>query len=47
MAPGEVPAILGTTENNNPSDLALFFLGADHRPRSRTASPTREVGLQR
>ncbi len=47
MAPGEVPAILGTTENNNPSDLALYLLGADHRPKSRTASPTGEVGLQR
>lgn len=47
MAPGEVPAILGTTENNNPSDLALFLLGMDHRPKSRTASPTGEVGLQR
>ncbi|MCB9680275.1 MAG: pilus assembly protein N-terminal domain-containing protein [Alphaproteobacteria bacterium] len=47
MAPGEVPAILGTTENNNPSDLALFLLGMDHRPKSRTAAPTGEVGLQR
>jgi pilus assembly protein CpaC len=47
MAPGEVPAILGTTENNNPSDLSLFLLGIDHRPHSRTASPTGEVGLQR
>jgi pilus assembly protein CpaC len=47
MAPGEVPAILGTTENNNPSDVSLFLLGLDHRPRSRTASPTGEVGLQR
>lgn len=47
MAPGEVPALLGTTENNNPSDLALFLLGADHRAHSRTATPTGEVGLQR
>lgn len=47
MAPGEVPAILGTTENNNPGDLALFLLGADHRPKSRTANPTGEVGFQR
>ncbi len=47
MAPGEVPALLGTTENNNPSDLALFLLGMDHRAHSRTATPTGEVGLQR
>lgn len=47
MAPGEVPAILGTTENNNPSDLALYLLGADRRAGSRTAAPTGEVGLQR
>jgi pilus assembly protein CpaC len=47
MAPGEVPPILGTTENNNPSDLALFLLGSDRRAKSRTAAPTGDVGLQR
>ncbi len=47
MAPGEVPPVLGTTENNNPSDLALFLLGADRRAKSRTANPTGDVGLQR
>ena len=47
LAPGEVPAAPGTTENNNPSDLELFLLGMDHRPGSRTASPTGAVGLQR
>lgn len=47
LAPGEVPAAPGTTENNNPSDFELFFLGMDHRPGSRTASPTGAVGLQR
>lgn len=47
IAPGELPPILGTTENNNPSDAALFFLGADHRAKSRTAAPTGDVGLQR
>ena len=47
MAPGEVPPILGTTENNNPSDLAIFLLGATRRAGSRTASPTGEVGLHR
>lgn len=47
LAPGEVPAAPGTTENNNPSDIELFFLGMDHRPGSRTASPTGAVGLQR
>ena len=47
MAPGEVPPILGTTENNNPSDAALFLLGTDRRAKSRTATPTGDVGLQR
>ncbi|MBX2798436.1 MAG: pilus assembly protein N-terminal domain-containing protein [Myxococcales bacterium] len=47
LAPGEVPAAPGTTENNNPSDFELFILGMDHRPNSRTASPTGAVGLQR
>ena len=47
LAPGEVPAAPGTTENNNPSDIELFLLGIDHRPGSRTASPTGAVGLQR
>lgn len=47
LAPGEVPAAPGTTENNNPSDFELFVLGMDHRPGSRTATPTGAVGLQR
>lgn len=47
LAAGEVPAAPGTTENNNPSDIELFLLGVDHRPGSRTASPTGAVGLQR
>lgn len=47
LAPGELPPVLGTTENNNPSDLALFLLGADRRAKSRTAEPTGDVGLQR
>jgi pilus assembly protein CpaC len=47
LAPGEVPAAPGSTENNNPSDLELFILGVDHRPGSRTAQPTGAVGLQR
>lgn len=47
LAPGEVPAAPGTTENNNPSDIELFLLGMDHRPGSRTAQPTGAVGLQR
>jgi len=47
LAPGEVPAAPGTTENNNPSDIELFLLGLDHRPGSRTADPTKTVGLQR
>lgn len=47
LAPGEVPAAPGTTENNNPSDFELFILGMDHRPNSRTATATGAVGLQR
>jgi pilus assembly protein CpaC len=47
LAQGEVPAAPGSTENNNPSDFELFLLGMDHRPSSRTASPTGAVGLQR
>lgn len=47
LAAGELPAAPGTTENNNPSDVELFLLGLDHRPGSRTASPTGAVGLQR
>jgi len=47
LAPGEVPAAPGTTENNNPSDFELYILGMDHRPNSRTATPTGAVGLQR
>ncbi len=47
LAPGEVPPAPGTTENNNPSDFELFFLGMDHRPNSRTAEPTGAVGLKR
>lgn len=47
LAPGEVPAAPGTTENNNPSDFEFFVLGMDHRPGSRTMSPTGAVGLQR
>ena len=47
LAPGEIPAPPGTTENNNPSDFELFLLGMNHRPGSRTAQPTGAVGLQR
>ena len=43
----EVPPLPGTTENNNPSDLALFLLGATKRAGSQTAQPTGEVGLLR
>lgn len=47
LGPGEVPAPPGTTEDNNPTDLELFLLGMGHRPGSRTAEPTGQVGLQR
>jgi len=47
LAPGEVPAAPGTTENNNPGDIELYIWGLAHRPGSRTAAPTGAVGLQR
>lgn len=47
LGPGEVPPVLGSTENNNPNDLAFFLLGLGHQPGSRTAQPTGEVGLHR
>jgi pilus assembly protein CpaC len=47
LAPDEIPPLPGTTENNNPSDLSLFLLGADRRFGSRTATPTGSVGLKR
>jgi pilus assembly protein CpaC len=47
LAPSEVPPYPGTTENNNPGDLELFFFGMDHKPGSRTAQPTAKVGLKR
>ncbi|MCK6506811.1 pilus assembly protein N-terminal domain-containing protein [Myxococcota bacterium] len=31
MAPGEVPALPTSYEDNNPNDLELFLLGVDHR----------------
>jgi pilus assembly protein CpaC len=47
LGAAEVPDAPGTTENLNPSDIELFLLGMGHRPGSRTAEPTGEVGLQR
>lgn len=47
LGPGEIPAAPGTTEDNNPNDLEFFLLGLGHRPSSRTAKPTGEVGLHR
>jgi pilus assembly protein CpaC len=47
LGPGEVPPPLGSTENNNPSDFMLLFMGADHRAKSRTAEPTGDIGLHR
>ncbi len=47
MAEDEVPPILGTTEDNNPSDLKLFLLGMDRRDHSRTVAPTGIIGLHR
>lgn len=47
LAPEEVPAMPGTTENNNPNDFELFLLGLDRHVGSRTAEPTGPIGLER
>lgn len=47
LAENDLPPILGTTEDNNPSDLALFLLGTDRRAGSRVAAPTGVIGLHR
>jgi pilus assembly protein CpaC len=47
LAPGEMPAPPGTTEDNNPGDFAFFLLGMQRRPGSRTAKPTATIGLDR
>jgi pilus assembly protein CpaC len=44
MAPGEVPAAPGQTEDFNPNDFELFLLGMDHPIGSRTAEPTGPTG---
>jgi pilus assembly protein CpaC len=47
LAPGEMPAPPGTTEDNNPSDVTFFLLGMQRRAGSRTATPTASIGLDR
>jgi pilus assembly protein CpaC len=47
LAPGEMPAPPGTTEDNNPGDFAFFLLGMQRRPGSKTAAPTATIGLDR
>ncbi|MCB9762713.1 MAG: pilus assembly protein N-terminal domain-containing protein [Alphaproteobacteria bacterium] len=50
LSPEEVPAPPGTTEDNNPNDFELFWLGMDHRARSRSADssdPSGPVGASR
>ena len=47
IAPGEVPAPPGVTEDNNPNDFELFLLGMDHRSESRSTAPTGPIGLVR
>ena len=47
LAPGEMPAPPGTTEDNNPSDVSFFLLGMGRRAGSRTATPTATIGLDR
>lgn len=47
LAPGEMPAPPGSTEDNNPGDFPFFLLGMQRRPGSRTATPTANLGLDR
>jgi pilus assembly protein CpaC len=47
LAPDEMPAPPGTTEDNNPGDFAFFLLGMERRAGSRTATPTATFGLDR
>ena len=47
MTPGEVPALPGSTEDNNPNDFELYLMGQDHRTGSREYSPAGSAGLQR
>lgn len=47
LAEGEVPPPPGATEDNNPNDFELFWLGMDHRASSRTAEPSGPVGAER
>lgn len=55
MAPGEVPLLPTSYQDNNPNDLELFLLGVDHRlgagdddnQGSRSGQPQGAVGLSR
>lgn len=53
MAPGEVPDLPTAFEDNNPNDIELFLLGADHRlgqkndSDSESGRPQGAVGLSR
>ena len=47
MAPDEVPAPPGSSEDNNPNDFELFLLGLDHRVGSRSEQSTGPIGLVR
>ncbi len=47
MAPGEVPDLPGSMEDNNPNDFEFYLLGRDHRTGSQDYSPAGSAGLQR
>ena len=47
MDSSEMPPLPGTTEDNNPNDFELYWLGMDHRAGSRGAEPSGDVGLKR
>ena len=47
MDASELPPLPGTTEDNNPNDFELFWLGMDDRAGSRGADPAGDVGMKR
>jgi pilus assembly protein CpaC len=47
MAPGEVPPLPTSSEDNNPTDIELFLLGMDRRAGSQAFEATGPVGMER
>lgn len=47
LAPGEVPPLPTSVEDNDPNDIELFLLGSDHRIGSRPGDPAGPMGMER